>query len=132
MPQVIGYFEGTDAIVLTSLVCHGYATQPISNGADNHGTHILLLNQLNKPDVIVGYLHKVMAHEPAEADWPSADDIFLACRVLSVPLVLAVPEESLECAPQLFDDVPDVVTFTTPPELLQTVDNLLDDVVADD
>ena len=37
MPQVIGYFEGTDAIVLTSLVCHGYATQPISNGADRSG-----------------------------------------------------------------------------------------------
>lgn len=132
MSQVIGYFEGTDSIVLTSLVCHGYATQPISNGADGHGTHILLLNQLSKPDVIVGYLHKVMAHEPAEVDWPSADDIFHACRILDVPLVLAVPEESLECAPQLLDAVPDIVTFTTPDDLLQTVDNLLDDVVADD
>lgn len=131
MPQIIGYFEGTDAIVLTSLVCHGYATQPISNGADNHGTHILLLNQLNKPDVIVGYLHKVMAHEPADVDWPSAEDIFLACRVLDVPLVIAVPEESLSCAPKQFAEVPDVVHFTTPEQLLQTVDNLLADVVED-
>lgn len=131
MSQVIGYFEGTDSIVLTSLVCHGYHTQPISNGADNHGTHILLLNQLNKPALIVGYLHKVMAHEPADVDWPSAEDILHVCRVLSVPLVLVVPEESLECAPQLFDAIPDVVTFTTPDDLLQTVDNLLDDIVED-
>ncbi len=131
MPQVIGYFEGTDPVVLTSLVCHGYATQPISNGADNHGTHILLLNQLSKPDVIVGYLHKVMAHEPADADWPSAEDIVFQCRILSVPLVLVVPEESIECAPQFFEDLPEVVVFTTPEQMLQTVDNLLDDVVAD-
>lgn len=132
MPKVIGYFEGTDAIVLTALVCHGYATQPISNGADNHGTHILLLNQLNKPDVIAGYLHKVIAHEPADVDWPSAEDIFHSCRILDVPLVLAVPEESLGCAGQMFEEVPDVVTFTTPEHLLQTIDNLLEDVVADE
>lgn len=131
MQDVIGYFEGTDPVVLTSLVCHGYATQPISNGADNHGTHILLLNQLNKPDVIVGYLHKVMAHEPSDADWPSAEDIVLHCRILAVPLVLVVPAEGIECAPDLFDDLPEIVTFTTPGDMLQTLDNLLGDVVED-
>jgi len=31
MRKTIGYFDGTDSALLTSLVCDGYDTLPISN-----------------------------------------------------------------------------------------------------
>ena len=63
MRKIVGYFEGTDSTLLTALVCDGYDTVPISNGFDNHGMHVRIINNENKVDLLVGYVHKIFAPE---------------------------------------------------------------------
>ena len=50
----VGYFDGTDSRLLTALVCDGYDTIPVSNGRDNHGHHVLLINDKNRVDLLIG------------------------------------------------------------------------------
>ena len=54
MRKIVGYFEGTDSTLLTGLVCDGYDTVPISNGFDNHGMHVRIINNENKVDLLIG------------------------------------------------------------------------------
>ena len=63
MRKNIGYFEGTDSALLTDLVCDEYDTLPISNGFDNHGMHVRIINNENKVDLLIGYVHKIFAPE---------------------------------------------------------------------
>jgi len=37
MSKTVGYFEGTDPLLLNKLVARGIGTLPISNGFDSHG-----------------------------------------------------------------------------------------------
>ena len=53
MRKSVGYFEGTDSKLLTALVCDGYDTLPVSNGFDNHGMHVRLINDQNRFDLLV-------------------------------------------------------------------------------
>ena len=51
MRKTVGYFEGTDSPLLTALICDGYDTIPISNGYDNHGAHVRMINQESQIDL---------------------------------------------------------------------------------
>ena len=87
MRKDIGYFEGTDSRLLTALVCEGFDTIPVSNGYDNHGRHIQLINQENKPDLLIGYVHKVFAPDNGDPNYTTYQEIFYTCRVFQVPLL---------------------------------------------
>ena len=54
----IGYFEGTDPLLLTRLAVEGIETLPLSNTWDHYGKYVNHLYR-DEVDVIVGYLHKV-------------------------------------------------------------------------
>ena len=60
----VGYLEGTDPLLLSSLTAEGIETLPVANTWDGHGKPI---NQLGKGEVnlVVGYLHKVIPTEQA-------------------------------------------------------------------
>jgi hypothetical protein len=118
----VGYFEGTDPIVLTSLICEGCDTLPISNGLDNHGKHIRLLNEDTKVDLLIGYLHKI--HAPVD-DETQAEDIFHVCQTYQIHLLMIVPRELHDCARQVFVNCPDVVEFVDPTDVLETARNIL-------
>lgn len=118
----VGYFEGTNPEVLTSLVCEGYDTIPISNGLDNHGRHIRLLNEETKVDVLIGYLHKIYAPENAETQ---AEDIFHICEIYRIPFLIIVPC-GLHCnARDKFASIPDVIQFVDPSTVLEKTITIL-------
>ncbi len=118
----IGYFEGTDPAVLTSLICDDCDTIPISNGFDNYGQHVRLFNEENKVDLIIGYLHKVIAPIGAETQ---AEDIMHVCDVYQIPFLVIVPEKLHRCARTHLERWPDVVEFVDPSKLLETARRIL-------
>jgi hypothetical protein len=117
--RVIGYFAGTDSTLLTDLVCDEYDTVPISNGFDNHGMNVRIINNENRVDLLIGYVHKIFA--PADSVQPGGvtyQDIFHVCRTFEIPLLLEVHENLHEKARALFDDIPDCVNFVDPSDML--------------
>ena len=125
MRKDVGYFEGTDSTLLTALVCEGYDTIPVSNGYDNHGRHVQLINQENKPDLLIGYVHKVFAPDDGDPNYTTYQDIFHTCRIHGVPVLLEVPRKLQAKARALFDDVPDVVQFVDPADMLKVALGIL-------
>lgn len=126
MRKVIGYFDGTDSALLTDLVCDGYDTLPISNGFDNHGMHVRIINNENRVDLLIGYLHKIYSPEgstPAGA--VTYQDVFHVCRTFDVPLILEVSSDLHDKARALLVDVPPSVRLVDPSEALSTVREIL-------
>ncbi len=112
----VGYFEGTDSLLLTSLICAGYDTLPVSNGVDHHGRNVRRINQQEKYDILIAYPHKLYA--PVQYDLPY-QDVFHICKTYGIPLLLEVPEHLKESAMRLMPDPPDVVEFLDPSEILE-------------
>ncbi len=127
MRKNIGYFEGTDSALLTDLVCNGYDTVPISNGFDNHGMHVRIINNENRIDVLVGYVHKIYASDDDVQSGGAVtyQDVFHVCRTFDIPLVLAVHRELHDKARKLFTEIPDVVEFVDPQDILSRVRDIL-------
>jgi len=126
MRKVVGYFEGTDSTLLTDLVCDGYDTVPISNGFDNHGMHVRIINNENRVDALIGYVHKVYAAEDGVASGGvTYQDIFHVVRTFEIPLLLEVENALQEKARALFTNVPDVVQFVDPKEMFPTIKDVL-------
>ncbi len=128
MRKVVGYFEGTDSTLLTDLVCDGFDTVPISNGFDNHGMHVRIINNENRVDALIGYVHKVYAAEDGVASGGvTYQDIFHVVRTFEIPLLLEVEDALQEKARALFTDVPDVVEFVDPKQMFPKLQNMLRD-----
>ena len=126
MRKNIGYFEGTDATLLTDLVCSGYDTVPISNGVDNHGLHVRIINNENKMDVLIGYVHKIYASDDAlHTGGVTYQDVFHVCNTFDIPLLLEVHDDLQEQARELFTDIPDVVDFVDPDAMLVRIREIL-------
>ena len=127
--KVVGYFAGTDSALLTDLVCDEYDTVPISNGFDNHGMNVRIINNENRVDLLIGYVHKIFA--PVDSVQPGGvtyQDIFHVCRTFQIPLLLEVHSELHEKAKALFDDIPDCVNFVDPEDMLATSREVLNGV----
>jgi hypothetical protein len=127
MRKSIGYFEGTDSTLLTALVCEGHDTLPVSNGFDSHGMHVRLINEQNRVDLLVGYVHKIFAPEPLLPHQPSYQDVFHICRIYGIPLLLEVPEALQEKAASLLEGVPDIVQFVDPADMERVAKEILND-----
>ena len=118
----VGYFDGTDSAVLTSLICDGHDTLPISNGMDNHGKHIRLINEETKVDILMGYLHKIYAPLHEET---MVNDMFHVCQTYQIPFLVIVPEELHDCAREKLEGMPSVARFVDPASLLATAREIL-------
>ena len=126
MPKkTIGYFEGTDSKVLTSVVCDGHLTLPVSNGYDSHGRHVRLINEEKRYDLLIGYLHKILSPVNSDLNYTSYQDIFHVCRTYRVPLLLEVPAELHEKARALFDEVPEIVQFVDQADTIAVAKKIL-------
>jgi len=121
----IGYFDGTDSAVLTSLVCDGHDTWPVSNGHDSHGRHFRLINEEKHYDLLIGYLHKIFAPDNTEPNTTDYHDVFHVCHTYRVPLLLEVPSALHGKARELFGEVPDIVQFVDPSEVLVVANKIL-------
>jgi len=118
----VGYFEGTDSRLLTHLIMSGYDTIPVSNGSDNHGQSVALINNQNRYNILIGYLHKITAPED---DGVQTDQIFHICKTYSIPLLLEVPEHLHQAARQVIPEAPPNIELLDPKDTLNRVLELL-------
>jgi hypothetical protein len=127
MRKIIGYFDGMDPALLTDLVCEGYDTLPISNGFDNHGMNVRIINNENRVDILVAYLHKIYSPEGATPSGAvTYQDVFHVCRTFDIPLVLVVDHALHDKARALMADIPPCVLFVDPSEARKKVRELLE------
>jgi hypothetical protein len=126
MRKNVGYFEGTDSTLLTHLVCEGYDTIPISNGFDSHGMHVRLINEDNRIDLLVGYVHKIYAPDELAPNQTTFQDIFHICKVYGIPLLLEVPEALQDRAREVLQDPPEIVQFVDPGDTIRVAMELLE------
>lgn len=125
MRKSVGYFEGTDSTLLTALVCEGYDTVPVSNGRDSHGAHVRLVNDKNRYDLLIAYVHKIFAPEETLPGDASYEDVFHICQTYSIPLLLEVPRDLQDKARNILKDPPEVVQFVDPSEMLNVARSIL-------
>ena len=114
----VGYFEGTDPLLLATLAAEGVETLPIANTWDAHGKPVTHLVE-GEVDVVVGYLHKVI---PAQQGRTAMFDLLLdnmlvACKTHNIPVLLIVPRNLHEKARKLLGHVGSTVHLVSPDEL---------------
>ena len=114
----VGYFEGTDPLLLATLAAEGVETLPIANTWDAHGKPV---NHLSKGevDVVVGYFHKVI---PAGQGHTAMFDLLLdnmlvACKTHNIPVLLIAPSKAHDKARKLLGDIGSHVRIVSPEEL---------------
>jgi len=116
----IGYFEGTDPLLLSKLAAESIETLPVANTWDGHGK---MVNHLTKGEVnaVVGYLHKVIPAEPLRtAALPiMVDNILSACKVHDIPVLLIVPAALREKAEKILSGT-EVKIHIVSPEQVET------------
>jgi hypothetical protein len=122
MPKIVGYLEGSDSLWLTTLQANGFGTLPLGNGEDCHGLNLRLLTRHNRPDLIVCYLHKLIA--PRDEDVPP-EELLLPARLFNVPVLVACPRELHENAKRLLAITHENVELIDPAELLTRAAELL-------
>jgi hypothetical protein len=102
----VGYFEGTDPLLLTKLAAEGVETLPVANTWDGHGKYV---NHLSKGEVnvVVGYLHKVIPAESVRTSSLSLmiDNMLSACKVNDIPVLLIVPATLQDKAKKILGDI---------------------------
>lgn len=115
---IVGYFEGTDPLVLTKLASKSIGTLPLSNGFDKHGKYVNHLTRQDDISVVVGYLHKVL---PTPQWNLTPGDLLFACLTHQIPVLLIVENQDHEEARRVLGDVGDRVTLVDPASLYQTI-----------
>ena len=127
MRKTIGYFDGTGSKLLTSLVCAGYDTLPLSNGFDNHGRNVRLINDQNRYDLLISSVHKIFAPETILPNQVSYQDVFHICRTYQIPLILEVNTDLQDKVREMLENPPDIVKFVDPQDTLQVALQILGD-----
>ena len=114
----VGYFEGTDPLLLSMLAAEGVETLPLANTIDGHGKNV---NQLSRGEVnvVVGYLHKVIPAEPVRtASFQLIlENIFSACKAYDIPVLLIVRATLRDKAKKIIGDAGPNVHIVSPEEL---------------
>jgi hypothetical protein len=114
----VGYFEGTDPLLLSTLAAEGVETLPLANTWDGHGKYV---NHLGKGEVnvVVGYFHKVIpAEETRTAMFELIlDNLLSACKVYEIPVLLIVPTRLREKAKAILGEPGKWVQLVSPEEV---------------
>lgn len=114
----VGYFEGTDPLLLTTLAAEGVETLPLGNTWDGHGKYV---NHLSKGEVnvVVGWLHKVIPTEQVRtSSLPlMVENMLSACKAHEIPVLLIVPATLRDKAKKILGDTKANIQIVTPEEL---------------
>lgn len=122
---LIGYMEGTDPNLLSTLCAQGHETLPLGNGSDGHGKYIAHLTATDDISVVIAYLHKLAPVSGMEHI--SIDDRLFACRMHNIPVLLVVPEEYKEQARSKLEETEEYVELVSPKELKHEVMKIVGD-----
>ncbi len=119
----IGYFEGTDPLLLSKLNAKGIGTLPCSNQWDNHGKMVDLFKKEDGVRAVVGYLHKVL---PASADDPiGAYDLLYSCKTYDIPVLIIAPAGCEDACRKLLGQATEIVTLVTPETVEEELEKIL-------
>ncbi|HEQ98492.1 MAG TPA: hypothetical protein ENO22_04030 [candidate division Zixibacteria bacterium] len=108
---VIGYFEGTDPLVLANLSITGHSTMPLGNGFDNYGKYVGHITRDDNISVVVGYFHKVLPTHEMEM---TVKDVLWTCIKLKIPILLICGREHYGRAKELLGDLAENIRLTAP------------------
>lgn len=101
----VGYFEGTDPLLLSTFAAEGIETLPVANTIDGHGKNV---NQLSKGEVnvVVGYLHKVVPAETMRTALLThfVDKTLSTCRDGNIPVLLITSASHRDKAKAMLGD----------------------------
>lgn len=115
---VIGYFEGTDPLVLANLTIQGHATIPLGNGFDNYGKYVGHLSKSDNVSVVVGYFHKII---PTQEMSITTEDILATCIKLEIPILLICGREYYGQAKELLGDMAERTRLTQPDRVEESI-----------
>ncbi len=124
----IGYFEGTDPLLLAEFAAKGYCTMPLANEWDGHGK---IASHLEPGDVdlVIAYLHKLLPPRqyPKEdkSEVMSIDkhrgmkpfDLLYPAKAYNIPVIVVIPKGSEEKAKEILEDAKEFVTLVTPEDI---------------
>jgi hypothetical protein len=119
---LIGYFEGTDPLVLANLSIIGHSTMPLGNGFDNHGKYVGHITKDDNVSVVVGYFHKVLPTHEMEM---TIKDVLQACIRLSIPVLLICGREHYGRAKELLGDLAERIRLTHPERTEEAILDML-------
>jgi hypothetical protein len=119
---IIGYFEGTDPLVLANLSIAGHQTLPLGNGFDNYGKFVAHLTEGDKIDIVVGYFHKVI---PTADMTITAEDILAPVIKLNIPILLICGRENYGMAKELLGDMADRIRLAAPERMEEAIHNMI-------
>jgi hypothetical protein len=114
----VGYFEGTDPIILTRLAVKGIGTLPLSNGFDMHGKYVGHVLRQDNISIVFGYLHKVL---PTSVTKVSPHDLLYNCLTNGIPVALVVEKEFHEAAREQLGEIRDSVKLVDPANLYEVI-----------
>ncbi|MHA2026851.1 MAG: hypothetical protein ACW98U_13210 [Candidatus Thorarchaeota archaeon] len=119
--KTIGYFDGTDSMLLTKLAAYGFCTFPLGNEWDGHGKIVTNLEP-GDVDLIITYLHKLLPpRDTVKGPIPTPVDLLFRAKTHSIPIFVVVPTDLQEKAKDLLGEAADFVRIVTPQELDQEV-----------
>ncbi|MFW9802562.1 MAG: hypothetical protein ACFFFC_07925 [Candidatus Thorarchaeota archaeon] len=128
--KIIGYFDGTDSILLTNLVARGYGTIPIANDWDGAGKLASLIEP-GDVDLLVGYLHKVIAPESESGGDMTMHrgltpyDLLYRAKAFDIPALIIAPKETHKAAKKALGKAAKFVTLVTPEDVEEKILGIL-------
>lgn len=124
--KTVGYFDGTDSILLTKLAAHGFCTVPLGNEWDGHGK-IAAFIEPGEVDLIIAYLHKLLPPKDAEKrPVPTPVNLLFGAKTYNIPVFVIVPEGLHEEAKKRLGEAADFVRIIAPSNLEAAVRKELD------
>lgn len=119
----VGYFQGSDPLILTALNAKGIGTLPLGNPWDSHGKMVDLIKKEDNLRVVIGYLHKIL---PVSADDPiSPYDLLYSCKIHDIPVLIIAPANCEDVCKKLLGQAADIVTLVTPETLEEELEKIL-------
>lgn len=122
MSKTVGYFEGTDPLLLNTLVVKGVGTMPLSNGFDSHGKQVGYLTKQDGIDLVVGYFYKVA---PLKEMTLTIKDLLFSCITYKIPVLLIAREEIHDLVHEVTGGIPEGVKLVPPDKIADEVMKVL-------
>ncbi|MFW9982563.1 MAG: hypothetical protein ACFFE3_11670 [Candidatus Thorarchaeota archaeon] len=113
----VGYFDGTDPILLTKLAVNGFCTVPLGNGWDGHGKLATLIEP-GEVDIIIVHLHKLLPPKDEEKGViPTPVNLLYRAKTYKIPVFVIVPKEFHKAAEELLDEAAEFVEIVAPEDM---------------
>jgi hypothetical protein len=99
------------------VVVEGYETLPLSNGWDNHGKHLTLLNPADNISLVVGSFHKFIRLE----DMSIFSAMLATVKAYDIQVIFVAPKDLHAKATKMIADKELKYRFVDPADLADTV-----------